>query len=191
MMTLSVGENWFLNMPPTRVRSSLRDLRGRLGAGGTEPPEPPPFGRREKRSAMVRRLGWFGPRPLELTLGSVELLQPFSERAARPQAMLEEKADALVLTLLAPGARPENTDIVWDEEQRRLVVGVWAGKRRGLQRRRRPSELVWYRSHWLPRHAGRAARATVNRGRIEVTVPTALGSEVSGASVPDARRSSA
>jgi hypothetical protein len=191
MMTLSVGENWFLNVPPTRVRSSLRDLRGRLWAGGTEPPEPPPSSRREKRSGIFRRLGWFGARPLEITLGSVELLQPFSERAARPEAMLEEKADALVLTLLAPGARPENTDIVWDEERRRLVVGVWAGKRRVLQRGRRPSELVWYRSHWLPRHAGRAARATVNQGRIELTVPTALRREVTGGSVPDSRRSSA
>jgi hypothetical protein len=99
------------------------------------------------------------------------MLQPFSERAARPQAMVEERADALVLTLDAPGARAVNTDIVWDEEQHRLVVGVWSGKRPGRRRGVAPPELAWYRSHWLPRCEGRAARANVDRGRIEIAVP--------------------
>ena len=123
---------------------------------------------------MLRRLAWFGPRRLEVISGSADMLQAFRKSAGHPRATVEERADAVVLSLDAPGARRANTDIVWDEEQRRLVVGVWAGKRPGSRGVARP-ELAWYRSHRLPRCVGRAARATVDRrGRVQITVPRLL-----------------
>jgi HSP20 family molecular chaperone IbpA len=99
------------------------------------------------------------------------MLRDWSEQAARPTAEVEERPDVLLLRLEMPGARLTNTDLVWDEDQRRLSVGVWAGPRPSARRRLVRPELAWYRSHWLPNHDGRNARATLNGNTLEIRVP--------------------
>jgi hypothetical protein len=170
MMTLSLGGEWSLRVPSPLIptsRFSRGARRGAAGAPAPRPPEKPPG----KRPSTLAWLPWRRPREVAVTLGSAQSLQEFSAGAARPQAMVDEAPDAITLTLDAPGARPTNTDVVWDAQQQRLVVGVWASVRPGRRRRIARPELAWYRSHWLPRCDGRAARVVVKNGTIEIVVP--------------------
>ena len=173
-MTLSLGGEWSLRVPSPlvpRIGRARSERPSAAGAPAPRPPRKPPSG----RLSALAWLPWRRAREVAVVLGPASSLQAFSDGAARPQAAVEETSDAVVLTLDAPGARPQTTDVVWDEEQRRLVVGVWAGARPG----RRPAiarpELAWYRSHWLPRCEGRTARVTVNHGTIEIVVPLKPG----------------
>lgn len=168
-MTLSLGGEWSLFVPSPLVRRNRRSSGVRPSAAGGPPRQP-----QRPRSGGPRGrawLPWSRSRDVAVVLGPSRSLQEFSDRAARPKAAVEEATDAVVLTLDAPGARPKNTQVLWDEEQRRLVVGVWAGARPGPRRTIAQPELAWYRSHWLPQCNGRAARVTVDHGTIEIVVP--------------------
>jgi hypothetical protein len=168
-MTLSLGGEWSLHLPSPlvpRIRHSA-PRRSTAGAPAPRPPRPPGDGRPPSRGWLP----WRRSREVAVVPGTVRSLEEFSEQAARPNAAVDERADAIVLTLDAPGALPKNTDVVWDEERQRLVVGVWAGERPGRSRPGRAPELAWYRSHWLPRCEGLAARVTVRDDTIEIVVP--------------------
>jgi hypothetical protein len=168
-MTLSLGGEWSLHVPSPLLR------RTRLSSGERpSAPEAAPRAPRPPRSGRPRRRAWLAcgrSREVPVVLGPSRSLKEFSERAARPKAAVDEASDAVVLTLDAPGARPKNTNVVWDEEHRQLVVGVWAGARPGPRRAIARPELAWYRSHWLPQCDGRAARVTVDHGTIRIVVP--------------------
>jgi HSP20 family molecular chaperone IbpA len=168
-MTLSLGGEWSLHVPSPLIPRTRLVSSKRPSAPGARAPRPPRQPRNGRRPGWAW-LPWRRAREVAVVLGPASSLQEFSDRAARPKSAVDETADAVVLTLDAPGARPKNTHVVWDEEQRRLVVGVWADAHPGRREIAQP-ELAWYRSHWLPRCDGRAARVTVNHGAIEIVVP--------------------
>src|SRR5690349_11928118 len=149
MMTLSLGGEWSLHVPSPLVPRTSLVSRRRSSAPGAPAPLPPRPPRRGRPPGWAW-LPWRRAREVAVVRGPASSLQEFSDRAARPKSAVDEAADAVVLTLDAPGARPNNTEVVWDEEQRRLVVGVWANARPERRASAQP-ELAWYRSHWLPR----------------------------------------
>jgi len=169
-MTLSLGGEWSLHVPSPLFRRTRPSTGERPSAAGEPPPRPPQRSRSDRPRSRAW-LPWRRSREVAVVLGPSRSLQEFSDQAARPKAAVEEATDSIVLTLNAPGARAKNTDVFWDEEQRRLVVGVWASARPGPRRTIAQPELAWYRSHWLPRCDGRAARVTVDDGTIEIVVP--------------------
>ena len=186
MLTLSFGGTQFFDTfrAPTRARPQ-RSERASASSGGSVWQAPDPGGPRRRLSSLFTRLPWRTTGDIAVTCGSGSRLQPFSESAARPAATVDERPDELVLWLQTPGARPANTEVIWDAETCRLVVGVWSGPRPGGRRHVARPELAWYRSHWLPRCAGGAARVTVNRGRIDIRVPWRSGGALSTRHRPD------
>lgn len=182
MMTLSLGGEWSAQVPSPLTRRTHLASGGRPSSAGAPPRPPQPLrsGRKRSRALPPSRRAT----EVAVVLGPARSLQDFSLKAARPQAAVEQFADAMVLTLDAPGARPKNTEVLWDEEQRRLVVGVWAGARPGGRRTVVQPGLAWYRSHWLPAYDGRAARVTVDHGTIEIVVPRAAAGAAERAAAP-------
>lgn len=164
MMTLSSGGEWALHAPPLATPPSGR-ARPKSGTPAPEAPNP------QKRPLFLRSRPPFGEREIEVKRGPARLLEEYREGAAQPRAAVEEQPEALVLTLDAPGASPRNTDVVWDSDERKLVVGVWASRRPHRPRGVPPPELAYFRSHWLPHCAGAAARATIANGRLRIVVP--------------------
>lgn len=172
MLTLSLGQALLFDRPsPWSWPKDPRLDKPNTGNARGPAPGPHPNGPRRRPSSLFERVPWKRRDEVVVTRGSSSALEAFAQRAARPRAAVEERNDMLVLSLDAPGARAKNTEVIWDEAARRLVVGVWLGSRPGRRRGVAPPELAWYRSHWLPRAAGDAARVTVKNGTIEIRVP--------------------
>jgi HSP20 family molecular chaperone IbpA len=172
-MTLS-GAEWGLRAPFPLPRLGPSRARGRptLGVGPSAsggPPKPP----KRILSPIVERLTGRSRRGvLTVRCCSTGTLALWSARAAIPAATVEERADSVVVSFDIPGASADNTEVVWDAEERRLAVGVWVGTRPRADRRSAfAPELGWYRSKWLPYCDGRRAAARVHDGIVEVVVP--------------------
>jgi hypothetical protein len=172
-MTLS-GTEWGLQAPfPLPWRGPSRS-RGRPSLGaGPSPAGGPRNPLKRWLMPLARRSAHRGTRgEVPVRCYSVAALEAWSERAAVPTASVEARADAVVLSFDIPGARAHNTEVVWDEQDRRLAVGVWVGTRPRADRRSAfPPELGWFRSTWLPYCDGSRAVARVHDGVVEVVVP--------------------
>ncbi len=172
-MTLS-GTEWGLRAPfPLPLPRQSRLHRRSNPSAGSSPAGGPPGPLDPLLIAVAERLAaWRTRGTVSVRCDSARALEARSYRAAVPGATVEERADALVLSLDIPGADASNTEVVWDAHQRRLVVGVWQGKRRLAYRRQGwPLELGWYRAHWLPHCDGRRAEVKLHKGVVEIVVP--------------------
>jgi hypothetical protein len=172
-MTLSETE-WGLRAPfpfpwPGQSRSFHRSSPG-AGSSPAGGPRRPPS---RLLTAVAKRLAaWRTCGTVPMRCDSARALEARSCRAAVPAATVEEREDAVVLSLDIPGADASNTEVVWDAQERRLVVGTWHGDRHLAYRREGwPLELGWYRAHWLPYCDGRRAEVRIHKGVVEVIVP--------------------
>jgi hypothetical protein len=172
-MTLS-GTEWGLQAPFPLPRPRPARSRGRttLGVG----PSPAGGPKRPTKRLLGSIAEWWAARrargSVPVRCYSIGTLALFSARAAVPAVEVEERSDAVVLSLDAPGANTNNTEVVWDAEGRRLAVGVWVGPRPSAGRRSAfPPELGWYRAKRLPYCDGTRAVATVRDGVVEVVIP--------------------
>lgn len=145
-----------------------------------------PFLRRERTDAISgskskehRELDQQGRGPehrghtLEIRHRSSGELGRYVDRAGAPRVLRRDAGDSFVIELEAPGARHENTELVWDEARRRLVVAVWAvaPPRPGEPRRFPLPELAWYRAFESSEGELSRASARIRRGNVELTVP--------------------
>ena len=172
-MTLS-GTEWGLRAPfPLPWQGQSRSHRRSGPGAGSSPaggPRRPP--NRWLIAVAERLAAWRTRGTVPVRCDSARALEARSYRAAVPVATVEEREDAMVLSLDIPGADASNTEVVWDAHERRLVVGVWHGDRHLAYRRRGwPLELGWYRAHWLPYCDGRRAEVRIHEGVVEVVVP--------------------
>ena len=169
-MTMSLTETpLILRAPWSRARP--RPLHSPPTARGPLPDPPKPSFR--PSSATRKRLQRHRMRPrVAVRCCPARALEAWSGSAAFPAALEERRAKDLALSLDCPGANDSNTDVVWDGNQCRLVVGVWRGPRPDAQFRSvAPPELVWYRAYWLPACDGARAEVTVRGGIVRIVVP--------------------
>jgi HSP20 family molecular chaperone IbpA len=100
---------------------------------------------------------------------------PYASRAGLPLVKVEQQGEARVFEVYVPGVKVTDTEVIWDEQQQTLLVGVWRGRRpsrlAGAPRRR--PELIWFQRFYLPGADGHLARAEVSHGMIRVQVPVA------------------
>jgi len=116
-----------------------------------------------------------------LQVGAPRLMKLFGKTASIPTVSQSDTAIVRTLEIGAPGAKPSNTELHWDDAQKQLWVGVWCGKRPEsltLPLRFPIPELAWLRTFRLPEHAGQHAQAWVRGNQITVQVPTASARNV-------------
>lgn len=117
--------------------------------------------------------------PIEVRLQSDAHLAVRSVLAARLPLALLEDASGLTAWLTMPAAGRDNTEIVWNEEARRLSVAAWSRPVRRLasggSRRESLGRMLAYTAFWLPEHDGSSAVARVARGVVTLRVPHQAG----------------
>jgi hypothetical protein len=86
---------------------------------------------------------------------------------------IAQAGELIRLQVRAPGATPSNTEVRWDEANKRLLVGVWCGgkPRLSVPMRFPLPELAWFHSFYLPTCRAQHAQAQVARGTITIELP--------------------
>ena len=134
-------------------------------------------GRGSRKSIVKRFRVWLGRNAVPVEHGSSLAIESQASGAAIPSLEFVRGKETLTLRFDVPGATPRSTRVSWDERARQLTIAVWhQWSSRELQVS--GSELLWYRSCWLPNGDGNSATASVHKGLLEVVVPTEPAREV-------------